>query len=262
MILVRNNQGSEVEKQKGTIGMILKPEDMPQTSNGIIPDIIINPMCIPSRMTIAHLLETLMGRAAAEVGGLGDGTPFNGVTVESISTLLRDKYKLEPHGNEILYDGTTGKQMKTSIFMGPIFYQRLKHMAEDKLHSRSSGPLVMLTRQPAEGRARDGGLRFGEMERDVMIAHGTSEFLKERMLEMSDNFEAFVCKKCGLLAQVNPKIGKYECSSCSDTTEFAQIRIPYAYKLFLQELESMTICSRLSPESRLRAIAQLMDTKK
>jgi len=262
MILVRNNQGSEVEKQKGTIGMILKPEDMPQTASGIIPDIIINPMCIPSRMTIAHLLETLMGRAAAELGGLGDGTPFNGVTVESISALLRDKYKLEPHGNEILYDGTTGKQMKTSIFMGPIFYQRLKHMADDKLHSRSSGPLVMLTRQPAEGRARDGGLRFGEMERDVMIAHGTSEFLKERMLEVSDNFEAFVCKNCGLLAQVNPKIGKYKCSSCPDTTEFAQIRIPYAYKLFLQELESMTICSRLFPESRLRAVAQLMDIKK
>jgi DNA-directed RNA polymerase II subunit RPB2 len=146
--------------------------------------------------------------------------------------------------------------------MGPIFYQRLKHMADDKLHSRASGPLVMLTRQPAEGRAREGGLRFGEMERDVMIAHGTSEFLKERMLEVSDNFQAFVCKSCGLLAQVNPKIGLYKCVSCSSTiTSFAQIRIPYAYKLFLQELESMGICSRLLPESRLREIARLMDVK-
>jgi DNA-directed RNA polymerase II subunit RPB2 len=259
MILVRNNQGSEVEKQKGTIGMILKPEDMPQTAGGITPDIIINPHCIPSRMTIAHLLETLMGRAACEMGGLGDGTPFNGVTVDSISTLLRDGYKLEPHGNEILYDGTTGKQMSTSIFMGPIFYQRLKHMADDKMHSRASGPMVMLTRQPAEGRAREGGLRFGEMERDVMIAHGTSEFLKERMLEVSDNFEAFVCKTCGLLAQVNPKAGKYLCISCPKATSFAQIRVPYAYKLFLQELESMAICSRLYPESRLRKIARDME---
>jgi DNA-directed RNA polymerase II subunit RPB2 len=243
--------------QKGTIGMIVPPEDMPQSANGIIPDIIINPHCIPSRMTIAHLLETLMGRLACEVGAVGDGTPFNGVTVESISKMLRDGYNLEPHSNEILYCGTSGKQMATSIFMGPIFYQRLKHMADDKIHSRSSGPLVMLTRQPAEGRAREGGLRFGEMERDVMIAHGTTEFLKERMLEVSDNFQAFVCKTCGLLAKVNPKAGIYSCISCSEPTTFAQIRVPYAYKLFLQELESMGISSRLLPDSRLRDIARL-----
>jgi DNA-directed RNA polymerase II subunit RPB2 len=267
VLYVRRNgipvwSGNSRHGQKGTIGMILKPEDMPQTADGIVPDIIINPHCLPSRMTVAHILETLMGRAACEMGTLGDGTPFNGVTVESISTILRDIYKLEPHGNEILYDGTTGKQMKTSIFMGPIFYQRLKHMADDKMHSRASGPLVMLTRQPAEGRAREGGLRFGEMERDVMIAHGTSEFLKERMLEVSDNFQAFICKSCGLLAHVNPKIGLYNCVRCPTATTFAQIRIPYAYKLFLQELESMSICSRLIPESRVRDIARLMDIKK
>ena len=242
--------------------MILSPEDMPQTSTGIIPDIIINPHCLPSRMTVAHILETLMGRAACEMGGIGDGTPFNGVTVESIAAILRDGYKLEPHGNEILYDGTSGKQMATSIFMGPIFYQRLKHMADDKLHSRSSGPLVMLTRQPAEGRAREGGLRFGEMERDVMIAHGTTEFLKERMLEVSDNFQIFICKSCGLIAQVNKKAGLYKCVSCPTATSFAQVRVPYAYKLFLQELESMSICSRLLPDSRLRAMAHLTDLKK
>jgi len=262
MILVRNNQGSEVEKQKGTIGMIVSPEDMPQTANGIVPDIIINPMCIPSRMTIAHLMETLMGRVACEMGALGDGTPFNGVTIESLSNILLNKYNLEPHGNEILYSGTSGKQMSTSIFMGPIFYQRLKHMAEDKMHSRASGPTVMLTRQPAEGRAREGGLRFGEMERDVMIAHGASEFLKERMLEVSDNFEVFICKVCGFIAQVNPKKETYLCKTCPIATSFARIRIPYAYKLFLQELESMSICSRLLPESRLREIARLMDLKK
>jgi DNA-directed RNA polymerase II subunit RPB2 len=146
--------------------MILDPEDMPQTASGIVPDIIINPHCIPSRMTIAHLMETLMGRIGCEIGAVGDGSPFTDVSVDGLAKTLRDDLGLEPYTNEVMYCGTTGKQMKTSIFMGPIFYQRLKHMVDDKIHSRSSGPLVMLTRQPAEGRARDGGLRFGEMERD------------------------------------------------------------------------------------------------
>ena len=240
--------------QKGTVGMILEPEDMPQTASGIVPDIIINPHCIPSRMTIAHLMETLMGRAGCEIGALGDGSPFTDVSVAGLSKMLLDM-GLEPGSNEILYCGTTGKQLPTSIFMGPIFYQRLKHMVDDKVHSRASGPLVMLTRQPAEGRARDGGLRIGEMERDCMIAHGTSEFLKEIMMEKSDNFQCYVCKSCGLLGQVNPKAGIFKCSSCDNSTDFAQIRVPYAYKLFLQELESMSICSRLLSESRLRALA-------
>ena len=242
--------------QKGTVGMILEPEDMPQTASGIVPDIIINPHCIPSRMTIAHLMETLMGRVGCELGMVGDGSPFTDVSVDGLTKTLRDDLKLEPYSNEVLYCGTTGKQMPTSIFMGPIFYQRLKHMVDDKVHSRSSGPLVMLTRQPAEGRARDGGLRFGEMERDCMVSHGTSEFLKEIMMEKSDNFQCFVCKSCGLLGLVNPKSGIYKCSSCENTTNFSQVRVPYAYKLFLQELESMAICSRLLPESRLRDIAR------
>ena len=241
--------------QKGTVGMILEPEDMPQTASGIVPDIIINPHCIPSRMTIAHLMETLMGRVGCEIGAVGDGSPFTDVSVDGLSKMLRDDLKLEPYTNEVMYCGTTGRQMKTSIFMGPIFYQRLKHMVDDKIHSRSSGPLVMLTRQPAEGRARDGGLRFGEMERDCMIAHGASDFLKEIMMEKSDNFQCFICKSCGLLGLVNPKAGIYKCSSCPNTTDFSQVRVPYAYKLFLQELESMSICSRILPESRLRAIA-------
>jgi DNA-directed RNA polymerase II subunit RPB2 len=242
--------------QKGTVGMILNPEDMPQTANGIVPDIIINPHCIPSRMTIAHLMETLMGRIGCEIGAVGDGSPFTDTSVDGLSKILRDDLGLEPYTNEVMYCGTTGKMMPTSIFMGPIFYQRLKHMVDDKLHSRSSGPLVMLTRQPAEGRARDGGLRFGEMERDCMIAHATSEFLKEIMMEKSDNFQAHVCKSCGLIGLVNPKAGIFKCSSCENTTDFSQVRIPYAYKLFLQELESMSICSRLLPESRLRDIAR------
>jgi hypothetical protein len=242
--------------QKGTVGMILEPEDMPQTANGIIPDLIINPHCIPSRMTIAHLMETLMGRVGCEIGATGDGSPFTDVSVDGLSKMLRDDLKLEPHCNEVLYCGYTGKQMATSIFMGPIFYQRLKHMVDDKIHSRAAGPTVMLTRQPAEGRARDGGLRFGEMERDCMLAHGASEFLKEIMMEKSDNFQCFICKACGLLGLVNPAKGQFSCRACTEKTEFSQIRVPYAYKLFLQELESMSICSRLMPESRLRDVAR------
>ncbi len=261
VIYVRRNGysvwcGQSRHGQKGTIGMILEPENMPQTANGIVPDIIINPHCIPSRMTIAHLMETLMGRVGCEIGAVGDGSPFTDVSVDGLCKVLRDDLHLEPHSNEVLYCGTTGKQMPTSIFMGPIFYQRLKHMVDDKYHSRGSGPLVMLTRQPAEGRARDGGLRFGEMERDCMISHATSEFLKEIMMEKSDNFQCFICKSCGLIGQVNPRTGIYKCSSCENTTDFAQIRVPYAYKLFLQELESMSICSRIVTDSKLRGLAR------
>ena len=247
--------------QKGTCGLILEPEDMPQTKDGIVPDIIINPHAIPSRMTIAHLMETLLGRAGCEAGFLGDATPFNkNMTVEGLGKLLQDR-GLEPHSNEVLYCGYTGKQMPTSIFVGPIFYQRLKHMVRDKIHSRSTGPLVMLTRQPAEGRARDGGLRFGEMERDVLVAHGATAFLKERMMEASDNFEVHVCKGCGLIAVANKERNIWHCTGCGNTTEFSQVRIPYAYKLFLQELESMNISSRLLPETRLRAIADTVAVK-
>jgi len=240
--------------QKGTCGLILAPEDMPQTASGIVPDIIINPHCIPSRMTIAQLLETVLGRLGCEAGFLGDATPFNpAMSAEGVAREMIAK-GLEPYSNEVLYCGYTGKQMPTNIFMGPVFYQRLKHMVADKIHSRATGPLVMLTRQPAEGRARDGGLRFGEMERDVMIAHGATAFLKERMMEASDNFEVHVCKGCGLIAVANAERNIWQCTGCGNTTDFSQVRIPYAYKLFLQELESMNISSRILPESRLRSL--------
>jgi DNA-directed RNA polymerase II subunit RPB2 len=150
--------------QKGTCGLILNPEDMPQTSTGIVPDLIINPHAIPSRMTIAQLMETLLGRLGCEMGCLGDGSPFNyNCSADKISKLLQDEYGLHPQSDEILYNGHNGRQMEVNIFMGPVFYQRLRHCSADKLHSRASGPLVMLTRQPAEGRAREGGLRFGKL---------------------------------------------------------------------------------------------------
>jgi len=237
--------------QKGTVGMILNAEDMPQTASGLVPDIIINPHCIPSRMTIAQLMETLLGKIGAELGCLGDGTPFNEVTLPNLEKILRDHLGLEPHGNEVLYNGFTGRQMETSIYMGPCYYQRLRHCSADKLHSRSSGPLVMLTRQPAEGRAREGGLRFGEMERDCVAAHGITEFTKERFMECSDLFRCWSCRDCGLLAIANPKEGIWNCKGCGNMTNFSAIEIPYAYKLLLQELETMNISSRIITQGKI-----------
>ena len=246
--------------QKGTCGMILDPEDMPTTKDGMIPDIIINPHAIPSRMTIAQLLETLLGKVGREIGTLGDGSPFNTVTLEGLTKIMRDDLGLEPAGNELLYNGFTGRQMETSIFMGPCFYQRLRHCSVDKMHSRSSGPLVMLTRQPAEGRAREGGLRFGEMERDCVVAHGISEFTKERFMECSDLFRCWSCQDCGLIAMVNPKEGIWNCKGCGNSTKFSAIEIPYAYKLLLQELETMCISSRIITHQKL--LRGLIPTKK
>ena len=212
---------------------------------------IITGQCIPSRMTIAQLLETLLGRLCCEVGSLGDGSPFNNASVEQITAMLRDKYGIEPHSNEILYNGHTGRQMEVNIFMGPCFYQRLRHCSADKLHSRASGPLVMLTRQPAEGRAREGGLRFGEMERDAVCAHGIAEFTKERLVECSDGFRCWICRKCGLVAIANPEESIWVCRGCENSTEFSPVQIPYASKLFIQELETMCISSRMITEGQL-----------
>ena len=237
--------------QKGTMGMILNPEDMPQTASGIVPDIIINPHCIPSRMTIAQLMETLMSKIGCVAGCQGDGTPFGDTTVDDLAGLLRDQYGMEPYGNEIMYNGYTGRMMETSIFIGPCYYQRLRHCSADKMHSRASGPLVMLTRQPAEGRAREGGLRFGEMERDCVVAHGMAEFTKERLMECSDQFSCYSCKDCGLLAVVNPEKGIWLCRGCGNTTSFAHIHVPYATKLLLQELETMSIGSRMITQQKL-----------
>ena len=175
---------------------------MPFTGNGIKPDIIINPHAIPSRMTIAQLKETLLGKVLLELGLFGDGTSFGNLDIKTISNELL-KLGYEKNGEEILYNGITGTQIETSIFMGPCFYQRLKHMVLDKTHSRSIGPMVALTRQPAEGRSRDGGLRFGEMERDCMISHGASKFTKGRIYDASDKFEVYTCNNCGIIAAFN-----------------------------------------------------------
>ena len=245
--------------QKGTMGMILNQEDMPQTASGIVPDIIINPHCIPSRMTIAQLMETLLSKIGCMTGCLGDGSPFGETTVDDLATILRDNYGMEPYGNEVMYNGYTGRQMETSIFIGPCYYQRLRHCSADKMHSRASGPLVMLTRQPAEGRAREGGLRFGEMERDAIISHGMSEFIKERLMECSDSFSCYSCKDCGLLAIANPEQNIWACRGCNNSTSFSRIQIPYASKLLLQELETMNIASRMITSHKLICNAAQMN---
>ena len=229
--------------QKGTVGIVYNQEDMPFTKDGISPDIIINPHAIPSRMTIGQLVECIMGKACVNLGCYGDATPFNGIQVNDLCDILED-CGFERNANEIMYNGETGEQLKCSIFMGPTFYQRLKHMVEDKIHSRSTGPLVLLTRQPSEGRSRDGGLRFGEMERDCMIAHGASCFLKERLLDASDNYKIYVCKKSGLISAVNPEKNIYN-SFSENSTSFSEVRIPYACKLLIQELQTMSIAPRI-----------------
>jgi len=230
--------------QKGTIGNIIPDEDMPFTSSGLKPDIIINPHAIPSRMTIAQLKETLLGKVLTELGLFGDGTCFGDLDINDIKKKLQ-KCGFESNGNEILYSGLTGEQLESNIFIGPTFYQRLKHMVNDKQHSRSIGPMVNLTRQPAEGRSRDGGLRFGEMERDCMASHGASRFVKERLYDSSDAFNVYVCNKCGLIAAFNNNKHIHICKTCQNRTDFKYVEIPYACKLMFQELISMNIAPRI-----------------
>ena len=230
--------------QKGTIGNIIPEEDMPFTSSGVRPDIIINPHAIPSRMTIAQLKETVLGKVLIELGLFGDGTSFGKFDVKDICKELQN-VGYESNGNEIMYNGLTGEQIETSIFIGPVFYQRLKHMVSDKQHSRSFGPMVNLSRQPLEGRSKDGGLRFGEMERDCMCSHGASKFTRDRIYKSSDAYSVNVCKKCGMIAVYNNEKHIHICRTCDNRTDFNYVEIPYACKLMFQELITMNIAPRL-----------------
>ena len=230
--------------QKGTCGILLPEEDMPYTKNGLRPDLIMNPHAVPSRMTIAQLMETMFGKVCTMRGSLGDGTPYSHLQLKDLREHLLD-LGMSSTGNELLYNGQTGQMMKAEIFMGPTFYQRLKHMVIDKKHSRARGPIVSLTRQPCEGRSRDGGLRVGEMERDCMLSHGISMFTKERLMDVSDPFPTAFCKSCGSLAIVNEKEKIYHCGTCKNRTSFEMKTIPYAVKLWSQELEAMHIVPRM-----------------
>lgn len=230
--------------QKGTCGMTYRQEDMPFTVEGITPDIIVNPHAIPSRMTIGQLVECVMGKVAAIVGEEGDATPFTEATVENFCDALH-KCGYQRHANEVMYSGHTSRPLATQIFIGPTYYQRLKHMVDDKVHTRARGPVSQLVRQPLEGRVRDGGLRFGEMERDCILGHGAAMFLRDRTFECSDKYRTHVCNLCGLIAVADSLNRRRLCRRCSNKTQISQVELPYAMKLLIQELMSMSLAPRL-----------------
>lgn len=236
--------------QKGVVGTLLEQEDLPYTADGMTPDLIMNPHAIPSRMTLGQLMECLLGKLSAVRGEQGDATAFEEeVTVDSIARAL-EREGFDAHGNEVMYDGCTGEPFETRVFLGPVYYQRLKHMSGDKCHARSRGPKQALTHQPLEGRARDGGLRFGEMERDCLISHGAADFLLDRLMLASDAFDAWLCGRCGNFA-LPPTQGSIVrnrrpfCRICRSSDACTKMCIPFACKLLLQELQGMHVGVRL-----------------
>ncbi|XP_031570048.1 DNA-directed RNA polymerase III subunit RPC2-like isoform X2 [Actinia tenebrosa] len=225
--------------QKGVCGLIVNQEDMPFTDLGICPDIIMNPHGFPSRMTVGKLIELIAGKAGVLEGHFGYGTAFGGDKVDDICKELMN-HGFNYAGKDYVTSGITGEPLTAYVFFGPVYYQKLKHMVLDKMHARAKGPRAVLTRQPTEGRSRDGGLRLGEMERDCLIAYGASMLLIERLMISSDAFEVDVCGECGLLGYSG------WCHYCKSSHNIASLKIPYACKLLFQELQSMNIVPRLS----------------
>ena len=230
--------------QKGVIGLLVPQYDMPYTPDGITPDLIVNPHALPSRMTVGQLMESIAGKVGALKGELVDGTPFYGGKVDDLQQeLVLLSYPAD--GTEPMYDGRTGELIMTPVFIGIVYYQRLHHMVADKIHARARGPIQLLTRQPTEGRAREGGLRFGEMERDCLIGHGAPILLQERLLENSDKTTVYVCSECGMIGWYDRRKGKYVCPIHGDKGRLYPVAVSYAFKLLLQEMVSMLIYPRL-----------------
>ena len=236
--------------QKGVLGILAKNEDLPYTSDGMTPDVLINPHAFPSRMTVGMMLESITGKAAALRGKKFDGSAFVGEKLSQVREIMESsgfKYS----GKEKMYDGRTGKPFPVDVFIGVVYYQKLHHMVADKIHARARGQVQMLTKQPTEGRARGGGLRFGEMERDCIIAYGASMILKDRLLDESDKTSIFICERCGLLAYHDVKQRRYICRVCGDKAEISSVSVAYAFKLLLQEMQSLNIAPRLLVKERV-----------
>ena len=259
--------------QKGTVGLVIPERDMPFTADGIRPDLIINPHAIPSRMTIGQFVETITGKAAAMYGATGDCTAFvnNGSKIGIFGDLL-SKSGYHSSGNEVLYNGMTGEQLETEIFIGPNYYMRLKHMVKDKINYRSRGRNIQLTRQPVSGRANDGGLRIGEMERDGVISHGATAFLKESMMERGDKYKLAICNTTGQIAAYNSSkdfflspladgpikfnetidINKMRVETISRYgRSFSVVEVPYSFKLLMQELQTINVQMRLITDDNI-----------
>ena len=243
--------------QKGVIGIILPQVDMPYTADGICPDIIINPHALPGRMTVGQLLESLLGKLCCMQGEIGNGTPFSGLRPDMIGEELR-RHGFQTRGDEVLFNGWTGEPLATEVCIGAVHYQRLRHCVVDKVHARSRGPVQLITRQPVEGRSRGGGLRVGEMERDCMLAHGASAVILDRLFKQSDEFEAFVCRQCGLFGEhiaddVSVCVqSRLFCRGCrlEGPENLAKVHLPYSMKLLAQEVGGMNIAMRFKIEEK------------
>ena len=233
--------------QKGVMGLIVPSADMPCSASGVVPDLLFNPHGIPSRMTIAHLIELIGGKVGSLGGRYVDGTAFNSETEVDIRKELLS-YGFREDGSEVFYNGITGEKFTARIMVGNMYYLKLKHMVANKMHARARGPIQLLTRQPTEGRAKEGGLRLGEMEKDTFVAHGASLLLKERF--DSDRTILPVCEECGIVAIYDEHKGTSYCPICGDSTEVNNIELSYAFKLMLDELKSLCLYPKLNLENK------------